>query len=168
MPTISAATPRLARLVALGAACATGLWTVAIAPGPSVARAEHSPARSTRTLTLNERGRLRLTSRHGFTLNEQGTATGTLAGSIYVHLKIVSTSQVLAEVSIYAHGGSVSCHARASYRRGTATASFAGALSIDSGTGSYAHARGANLSFSGTIQRSNEAIAVYVSGRASA
>jgi hypothetical protein len=119
------------------------------------------------TTALNESGRLHLTSKHGFTLNEQGPASGTVGGTLYVRLQIVSTSHVTAEVSFSPRGGSISGKATASYHRGSTMASFAGSLSISQGTGSYRNARGSGLSFSGTIQKSNDAIAVRVSGRVS-
>lgn len=124
-------------------------------------------AHSAGSFVLNESGNLRLTSKHGFTLNEQGTATGTVHGPIYVHLKIASSSRVTAELSIYPHGGSITGYGNASYRRLRSDAVFSGTLSVARGTGRYAHARGTGLSFSGTIQRSNDAIAVRVSGRVS-
>jgi hypothetical protein len=40
-------------------------------------------------------------------------------------------------------------------------------MSISRGTGTYAQAHGSGLSFSGTIQRSNDAVTVHVSGRVS-
>jgi hypothetical protein len=129
--------------------------------------AQPTVGRAARTISLNENGNLHLTSKHGFTLNEQGPASGTVTGTIYVHLQIVSTSRVTAEVSISPRGGSISGDATANYHRGSNTASFAGTLSINRGTGSYNNARGSGLSFSGTIQKSNDAIAVRVSGRVS-
>jgi hypothetical protein len=132
------------------------------ADDPSIAA-----ARAARTISLNESGNLHLTSKHGFTLDEQGPASGTVTGTIYVRLQIVSTSRVTAAVSISPRGGSISGDATASYRRGSATASFSGTLSISRGTGSYSDARGSGLSFSGTIQKSNDAIAVRVSGKVS-
>jgi hypothetical protein len=120
-----------------------------------------------KTFSLNENGNLHLTSKQGFTLNEGGPASGTVSGTIYVHLKIVSSTHVTAEISIYPHGGSITCSGSAGYKREGSTANFSGALSIDRGTGSYAKARGSGLSFSGTIQRSNDAITVHVSGTAS-
>jgi hypothetical protein len=134
---------------------------------PAGATRPARPARAARTISLSESGNLHLTSRRGFTLDEQGIAAGTLAGTIYVHLRIVSTSSVTAEVSIVARGGSISGEASANYRRGNSTASFSGTLSIGRGTGSYGAARGSGLSFGGTIQRSNDAIAVRVSGKVS-
>jgi hypothetical protein len=122
------------------------------------------PVLAARAIPLNESAQLHLTSRHGFTLDEQGSASGSVAGTIYVHLKIVSTSRVVAEVNLYPRGGSITGLASASYHRGSSSADFAGTMSIARGTGSYAHARGSGLSFSGTIRRSDEAIAVRVRG----
>jgi hypothetical protein len=125
------------------------------------------PSLAAQTFSLNENGNLHLTSKQGFTLNEEGPASGTVSGTIYVHLKIVSSKRVTAEISLYPHGGSITCSGSAGYKRGGSSANFSGALSIDRGTGSYANARGSGLSFSGTIQRSNDAIAVHVGGTAS-
>jgi hypothetical protein len=126
-------------------------------------------AHAARTFTLSESGRLRLTSHHGFTLNEQGSASGTIHGTIYIHLHVVSTNRVTAELSIYpSGGGSLTGIASASYHPSGAVASFSGTMSIVRGSGHYAHARGSGLGFSGTIQRSNDAVTVRVSGRMSA
>src|SRR4029077_2910692 len=125
-------------------------------------------AHAASTISLNETGHLHLTSKHNFTLNEQGAASGTVRGTIYVHLTAVSTTRVTAEVNIYRSGGSISGHGSARYRRGGATASFSGSMSIDRGTGSYAHVHGSGLSFGGTIQESShDAITVHVNGRVS-
>jgi hypothetical protein len=97
-------------------------------------------------------------------LNEQGTAKGTAPGTIYVHLKIVSSSRVTAEVNIYPKGGSISGYGTASYHREGAKGNFSGSLSINRGSGSFNHVQGSGLSFSGTIQRSNYAVTVRVSG----
>lgn len=130
--------------------------------------AGHAPARAARSILLDETGRLHLTSKHNFTLNEQGTATGTAAGTIYVHLTAVSSTRVTVEVDIYPRGGSLSGHGVASYRRSATAAEFSGSMSIDRGTGSYARVHGSGLRFSGTIAESHgDAITVRVSGRVS-
>jgi hypothetical protein len=147
---------RSLRLLSSTAAC-IGVLTLLAAPTSLAAK----------TFSLNENGNLHLTSKQGFTLNEQGPASGTVGGTLYVHLKIVSSTRVTAEISLYPHGGSITCSGSASYKREGSTANFAGGLSIDRGTGSYAKAHGSGLSFSGTIQRSNDAIDVHVSGTAS-
>lgn len=154
------------------AACLTA--AMALAPLSSGERAKTDrrpvppPARAARTISLNETGHLHLTSKHNFTLNERGSASGTVTGAIYVHLTAVSTSRVTATVNIYPRGGSLSGNGTASYRRAGATASFSGSLSIGHGTGRYSHVHGSSLSFSGTIQESNhDAITVHVSGKVS-
>ncbi len=135
---------------------------------PTGAPAAAGPsAKAAKTFSLNETGRLHLTSKHGFTLNEQGSASGTVKGTIYVHLTIASSSHVTAQVNIYPSGGSITGNGSASYHRGSESASFDGSMSINGGSGSYDHARGSGLSFSGTIQRSNDAVTVHVSGTAS-
>lgn len=131
-------------------------------------RATAPSAHATRTISLNETGHLHLTSKHNYTLNEQGSASGTVRGAIYVHLTAVSPTRVTAEINIYPSGGSISGSGTGSYHRGSTTESFSGAMSINRGTGSYAHAHGSGLSFSGTIHESkNDPITVHVSGRVS-
>jgi hypothetical protein len=121
-----------------------------------------------RTFSLNDTGHLHLTSHHGFTLNEQGSASGTISGTIYIHLHVVSTNHVSAEVNIYPSGGSLTGYASAGYHPSGGVASFNGTMSIARGTGRYSHAHGSGLSFSGTIKRENDAVTVHVNGRMSA
>jgi hypothetical protein len=126
-----------------------------------------SSARASRSLSLRESGSLHRTSHHGFTLNEQGNASGTIKGTIYLHLTITSTNRVTAEVNIYPRGSSITGNAKAAYRTEGSTASFSGTMSVSHGTGTYSHAHGSNLSFSGTIKRSNDAVSVHMSGNMS-
>jgi hypothetical protein len=141
---------------------------VLIAVGSLPPRASGStPAVAASTFFLNETGRLHLTSKHEFTLNEQGSGSGTIMGMIYVHLTVVSTSEVSAEVSMYPRGSSITGRATASYKRGHKQGSFSGSLSIVRGTGRYDRAHGSGLSFMGTIQRAGDAIAVDVRGSVS-
>lgn len=120
-----------------------------------------------RTISLNETGQLHRTSHSGLKLNEQGSASGTIKGTIYIHLDVVSPSRVTAEISIYPNGGSLTGSGSASYHVNGGTASFSGTMSIERGTGTYAHAHGSGLSFSGTIQRLSGAVTVHVSGQMS-
>jgi hypothetical protein len=180
--TIGASGPHRARganTVVIPAPCPTGGWpfaavftyadgssdsSIAKAPCPTGTKRRPSHAKSARTTSMHEIGNLHLSSKHGFTLNEQGSATGTFDGPIHVRLMILSSSRVKAEVSIARSGGSITGEAVASYHRSSTSASFSGSLSITSGTGSYAHAHGSGLSFGGTIQNSTDAIAVHLSG----
>ena len=151
-------------VIPIGCACAmlagsvtSSVVGIAVArPGPG--------GHSARAVSLNESGSLHLTSKRGFTLNETGSATGTIRGAIYIHLHLVSNSRVTSEVNIYPSGGSLSGSGSASYQVNGGYASFAGSLSITRGTGSYGHAHAANLRFTGTIQRRNDSVAVRLSG----
>jgi hypothetical protein len=117
------------------------------------------------TINLNDTGRLHRTGHKGFNLYESGSASGSLSGSLSLHLDVVSTNRVSATLTVYPKGGSMTGTATASYRSNGPTASFSGAMSINQGTGSYAHAHGSGLSFSGTIQRSDDAVTVHVNGK---
>jgi hypothetical protein len=119
------------------------------------------------TIALSENGRLHSTGGHGSTINEEGSAAGTIAGAIYIHLRLAPLSRVTAEVNIYPSGGSLSGYASARYRLVGASVSFSGTMSIARGTGRYAHARATGLRFSGTIKRSDDVTDVDVSGELS-
>src|SRR5271155_830786 len=155
--------PRIAG-PALLVSAAIYLGGIGAAGGIGAYAAAPPPARAAKTLSINDHGALHLISKHGFTLNEQGTASGTIRGAISVQLKIVSTNRVTAEVTISPSGGSISRSGTVSSRRGETSSSFPGSLSIKRGSGRYDHADGLGLSFSGTVARSNEAITVRVSG----
>jgi hypothetical protein len=128
------------------------------------AGASGATAGAARTISLNDTAHLHRTSSHGFNLYESGSASGTLGGSISLHLDVVSTNRVTAQITVHPSGGSISGTATGSYRNNGSTASFSGTMNVTSGTGSYSHAHGSGLSFSGTIQRSNDAVTVRVSG----
>jgi hypothetical protein len=148
------------------AAVAVVLATVACAGplGLAAANAKSPLASSSRAVTLSESGRLHLTSKQSFTLNEQGSASGTITGTIYIHLHLTSSTKVTAEVSIYPSGGSLSGSGSAAYRVEGAVAAFTGTLAITRGTGKYAHARASGLRFTGTIQRRGDAVTAHLSG----
>jgi len=132
-----------------------------------VAASRAATARIAGTVSLSDTAHLRLTSHHSFTLNEQGTASGTISGPIYIHLNVVSTDRVTAEVSLYPSGSSITGYATASYRPSGGVATFTGTMNVERGTGRYRGARGSGLTFTGTVQRSNDAVTVHVSGRIS-
>jgi hypothetical protein len=153
---LAALTAAAGSLLGAGGSCGT-LARAGVAARPS--------ALAARTISLEESGRLHLASKHGFTLNEEGSASGTVGGAIYIHLTVASIDRVTAEVSIYPSDGSISGYATASYHVAGATASFSGTMSVARGTGSYDHAHASGLGFSGTIARSNDAVTVRLSGR---
>jgi hypothetical protein len=151
------AMPGLLPRVLLACVCAC----VAL-PGASQAL----PAQAARTVNLAESAHLHRTSSSGVHLNEQGNASGTITGKIYIHLK-VSANRVSAEMSIYPHGGSLTATGSATYHVNGGFAPFSGTLTISRGTGTYAHAHSGALRFTGSIQRSNDAVTVHLSGHLS-
>lgn len=121
--------------------------------------------RAARSVNLTESAQLHLASRHGLQLNEQGSVSGTIDGTIYIHLNETSRRSVLADVEVHASGGSLTGAGSAGYRLlGGGRAEFSGGLSITRGTGGYAHARAHNLRFTGSIQLSNDAVNATLSG----
>jgi hypothetical protein len=141
-----------------------GALTSVAVLGAGTSSAAGPRAVAAKTITLNETGNLHRTSSSGLKLNEQGSASGTINGKIFIHLDVVSPNRVTAEVNIYPHGGSLTGTGSASYRVNGGTASFSGKLSIERGTGTYAGAHGSGLNFSGTIQRLSGAVTVHLSG----
>lgn len=150
------------------AALALGAVASAAVLGTGVAGASSPHAKAARSLQLNDSAKLHLSNHKGITLKEQGTATGSLGGPLYLQLKVTSTRSVTAEIQVYpSKGGSISGAAKANYRVAGSTASFSGTMSITKGSGAYSKAKASALSFSGTIQRSNDAVTVHVSGKMS-
>ncbi len=152
---------RIHRSLAVAGTLVAAVGTLALT---GAAGASGSTATAARTITLNDTGHLRETSHKGFNLNYSGQATGTVAGTIYLHLHVISTNRVSAELSVYPHGSSVTGTASGSYHNNGATASFSGTMSVSRGTGSYSGAHGSGISFNGTIQRSNGSVTVHVDG----
>jgi hypothetical protein len=143
---------------------ALALSACALVPAGVSAR---QPAHASRTLTLNETGHLKLTSRHGLTLVERGSASGTYSATVEVHLTLVSSTRATAQITVSRSGGSITGSGSAAYHNGHSEASFSGAISISHGTGSYSRAHGSGMHISGTLQRSNDAITVHLSGTVS-
>ncbi|HTC61161.1 MAG TPA: hypothetical protein VK691_13755 [Solirubrobacteraceae bacterium] len=146
------------------AALALGAVATAAAFGTAGAGAAGPHATAARTLDLNDSASLHKQNSHGLEVKEAGTAKGTLGGPLYLQLVLHGTRSVTAQVQVYPKGGSISGDANASYHVAGATASFSGTMTITKGSGTYAKAKASALSFSGTIQRSNDAVTVHVSG----
>jgi hypothetical protein len=143
-------------------AALSGLCAILALATPSHA----SQARAARTVNLAERARLHRTSSRGVRLDEQGNTSGTITGTIYIHLKVYS-NHVSAEVNIYPHGGSLTATGSAGYHVNGGYAPFSGTITVLRGTGTYAHAHSGSLRFTGSIQRSNDAVTAQLSGRLS-
>lgn len=148
-----------ATIGSLAAAAALAAGTAGAA-GPS--------AHAARTIGINESGSLHYSNKSGKVVKESGSTRGTLSGSIYIQLSLPSPKTVNASIQVYPHGGGLlRGSASANYVNHGSYASFSGRMNITSGSGRYSKAKGSGLSFSGTINRSNSAVSVRVSGRLS-
>ena len=157
--------PRVsARLRISSAALALGAVATATVFGAGAAGAASPHAKAARSVDLNDSASLHLQNKHGIELKEGGTAKGNLPGPLYLQLKVTSTRSVTAEVQVYPKGGSISGNAKASYHVKGSVATFSGTMDVTKGSGTYSKAKASALSFSGTIQRSNDAVTVRVSG----
>lgn len=134
----------------------------------AAAGSAHGPAAVTsRTISLNDSSHLHEVGHHGLKVDEEGSASGTVKGKIYIHLNLSSTNRVSAEINIYPSNGSLTGTASARYEVRGPTANFSGTMSIIRGTGRYKGAHGSGLSFSGTVRRGSNAVTVRVSGNLS-
>jgi hypothetical protein len=158
-------TCRHARLRAASGALAAAAIAAGAALVPGSAGARSADAHAARSLSVKESAKLHLANHHGVELKEQGTAKGTLTGPLYLQLRVTSTRSVSAKVQVYPSGGRLNGSASGNYHVVGSFASFSGRMNITGGEGRFAKAHGSGLSFSGTIQRSNDAVTVYVSGK---
>lgn len=161
---IASSRTRRSALPACGAALAVVAVVSAAALVPASAGARSADAHAARTLSIKESAKLRLDNHKGAVLKEHGYAKGTLSGEIYVTLHVTSTRTVTASITVYPSGGMLGGTAAAKYTVLGSFGRFSGSMNIDKGSGRYAKAHGSGLSFSGKIQRSNDATTVYLSG----
>ncbi len=109
-------------------------------------------ARSARLLKVNDSGHLHLLHAYGEVIDEEGKASGSLPGTVFVHMT-VGAANVTASFSIRSEGGgSIEGHGQAVLHSSGRYSSFAGTLSVSRGTGRYSHAHGQGKLY-GTIER---------------
>ncbi len=146
--------------------------TLAIALGalcPGALATNKNGAMIARTVYLVEKARLKLSTEKGATITERGEATGTYRAPIIAVFTIRSKS-VVAHVTIYPTGGSITGSANASYKIVGNLGYFGGTFTLGHGTGKYAHITEADhkpLGISGIINRYNFETEVKANGRAS-
>jgi hypothetical protein len=143
-------------VLALGA---SGLLAVTAPRAP----AAPATARMARMLNVNDTGHLRLLNASGSILREEGPASGTFPGDVKVRLVVRAT--VTASFTIVPRaGGSISGHGSATLHSTLRYSSFGGSLSVDHGTGRYAHAHGSGRLY-GVIDRRTDALTVQTFGQ---
>lgn len=131
----------------------------------SLPLASAAPAGATPALTtVNEYGSLSLEHSKGSTIDEGGRGSGTFDCAVYIQLTLSGTL-VSAKYSAYPHGGAILGTATAHIHSATTqSAYYSGTITLNDGTGSYAHAAGI-ASFQGTISRTTYAMTVRIAGR---
>jgi hypothetical protein len=127
------------------------LLSQGLAHTPALA-SSHVRAHSARLLKVNDSGHLHLLHAYGEVIEEEGKASGTLPGIVFVHMT-VGAANVTASFTIRSEGGgSIEGHGEAALHSSGRYSSFAGTLSVSHGTGRYAHAHGQGKLY-GTIER---------------
>ena len=108
-----------------------------------------------------ETGRLHLVQASGSILYEEEPATGPLPGRMVAHLNLSTTFS--GNFSIYTRAGSITGHGTASPRGSGRYKSFAGTLTLTSGTGRYAHVRG-HAGLYGTLDQRSDDLVIQTTG----
>lgn len=136
------------------AACASLIaLAIALAAGASLARGA--------TLHAADTAKLRYMGAVGEQVYETGSASGTMPGSIHVHMIFASTFS--GSFQIYTRGGTINGHGKARPHGDGVTESFAGTLVASGGTGRYRHAHGTARLY-GTFNRENYALTIHTTG----
>jgi hypothetical protein len=121
-------------------------------------------ARAARTLTATDTAHLHEIPSSGEEIVEVGNATGTLPGKIKAYINVGPT--VTAHFTITTSAGSISGVGTGKLKGRPAEPSFSGHMSVQHGSGRYAHAHGEG-SFYGTLNRATYALSVGTSGKLS-
>jgi hypothetical protein len=160
--------PALAATICLAIATAgAGAATAASATAQNATNAtalELAPARrahAARVLNATDTVHLHYISASGSLLFEEGKATGTLPGSMRIHLNVGTT--FTGNFTIYAGGGTIQGHGSATPHGSGTYESFSGTLTVTGGSGRYAHAHG-HGGMSGTFDRDNYALVIKTTG----
>jgi hypothetical protein len=111
-------------------------------------------ARSARLLKVDDSGHLHLLQAFGEVIEEEGRATGSLPGTVFVRMN-VGAGNVTASFTIRSEGGgSIAGHGEAVLHGSGRYSSFSGTLSVSHGSGRYSHAHGDGKLY-GTIERTS-------------
>ena len=124
-------------------------------PAPtSVASPDSSDTRPTRHeyIKATDTAKLRYIKHSGSQLLEEGSAQGTLPGSMRAHCNLGTT--FTANFTIYTNGGTINGRGTATPRGSGIYESFAGTMVVTGGTGRYAHAHG-HAGLYGTVRPPN-------------
>lgn len=121
-----------------------------------------APARAARTLQATDVAHLHYTHSSGSQLSEEGSATGTLPGTMRASVQIGPTTS--GTFTIYSRYGTIRGHGSATMHGSGTYESFAGTLVAEGGSGRYAHAHG-RAGLYGVFDRRTYALTVQTTGR---
>jgi|HubBroStandDraft_2_1064218.scaffolds.fasta_scaffold07054_2 hypothetical protein len=121
-------------------------------------------AHAAHVLKASDTAHLHYVTASGALLLDEGKATGTLPGSMRVHLNLGTT--FTGSFTIYASGGSIEGHGSATPHGSGTYESFSGTLTVTGGTGRYVHARGRGGLY-GTFDRDSYALVIKTTGNLS-
>lgn len=154
---------RTAAATLLGALTAATCLIVGAQTGRAGAYTARSAARAhaAHVLQASDTAHLHYKSASGALLLEEGRATGTLPGSMRVHLDVGTT--FTGTFTIYASGGSIVGYGSATPHGSGTYESFSGTLIVTGGSGRYAHAHGRGGLY-GTFDRESYALVVKTTG----
>jgi hypothetical protein len=152
-------TPAAIGLALLGMLAGGAL--VAMMPAQAHGATHPRRARAARALKATDTAHLRYVSASGSLLYEEGGASGTLPGSMRVHLNVGATFS--GSFTIYTRGGSIRGHGEATPHGSGVYESFAGSLVATGGAGRYAHAHG-RAGLYGTFNRNTYGLVVQTTG----
>jgi hypothetical protein len=133
-----------------------------LAHEPTATASRRTHARAARVLSINDTGHLNLLHASGAVLLEQGPSSGTLPGTVKVHMVVAADVQATFTITSSA-GGSIEGHGVATLHSSGRYSSFAGTLSVSHGTGRFAHAHGTGRLY-GVINRRTDALTVQTIG----
>ncbi|HYM53827.1 MAG TPA: hypothetical protein VES97_00580 [Solirubrobacteraceae bacterium] len=121
-------------------------------------------AHQARVVNATDKASLHYIRSSGSRLFEEGSASGTLPGSMRVYCNIGAT--FTASFTIYTRRGSIVGRGTATPRGSGVYESFAGSLVATGGTGIYVHAHG-QAGLYGVLNRRTYALTVQTTGRLS-
>jgi hypothetical protein len=138
------------------------LLAILLAPASLGTPAAHAlRAHAARSLNATDTAKLHYIKHTGSQLIEEGTAQGTLPGTMHARASLGTT--FTASFTINTHDGTITGHGTATPHGSGLTENFAGTLIVTGGTGRYAHAHG-HGGLTGTFNRRTYAIVIKTTG----
>lgn len=122
------------------------------------------PAHAARTLNIADTAHLHLVKASGSMLDETGSVSGTLPGSMGANLDVGATFS--GNFTIHTSGGTIKGHGIASSHGSGRYESFGGSMVVTGGSGRYAHVQGHGRLY-GTFDRRLFAFVVQTTGKLS-